>query len=54
MSRQITLNEKEIRQILAEHFHVEAEAVTINKEEITVGYGVGEHIETAVSARIDI
>lgn len=54
MTKQIVLNEDDIRQVIANSFSVDKGKVYLITFTETKGYGTGEHTVTSVKANVDI
>lgn len=50
----ITLNQEEIRKVIADQFKVQVEYVTVNTKKESKGYGHGEHDVYEAQAILDI
>lgn len=48
------LNVDDITKIIAEHFNVDKNDVTVKTEKVSVGYGLAEHDEYLPIARIEM
>lgn len=50
----VELNTNDIATIIAEHFNVDKNVVTVKTEKVSVGYGLAEHDEYLPIAKIEI
>lgn len=54
MRKTVTLDEKDIEQVVAKHFDVDPEHVYLHHEKSIEGYGTGEHTVDVVEVTISI